>query len=942
MAETLGTIRGQMILDVKQTLAAYTSARQANISTVTALHTGAGALIASGAAMAGVGTIMAAGLLTAVGAAAEFEKKLDYFGAISASTQAEYDAIREKALQLGTDTVYSANEIADSFVELGKAGVGANDIINGIGEAVANLGSAADIPLDTAAVIIMSAVQTFGLSADSAVGVADKLAGAANASIISVEDIGTSLKYAGGVAASLGIPFEDVNTAIALLGQYGIRGSTAGTSLRKMMLSLGGATPKATAALKDLGIITEDGANKFYDAEGSAKPLADIFQTLQEATSGLTDKQKVSALNTIFQNRALASAIGLTTEGAAGFEKMAEAIDKTTAMEVAGKRLDNLSGDLEVLQGNIDTLMITTGSSFQEFARTVIQAVTGIVQAFIDMPAGLQQAILIFMGITGILLILVGTFGMFAGAVLNMIALGIQLAPVFVAIGKAIGIARTAVQLFGLAMTTALGPVGIIITVIALLVGALVWFFTQTEVGKNAWSSFMGFLGEAWANISSTATKVFTDMGTFFSDTWANIVGFFTGAIDFIMGLFFTFHPLGIIIANWGAIVSFFTTLWTNVTTGITNFITGALSFFQALPGNILAFFMALPGMIGYALGFLLGTIVRVFIAIGVWLFTELPLIINNVVTWFAELPGKVGAFLAQLYTDAVLWFTTMGVNIILKVIEMYNGIIQWFQQLPAQVAAFFLDLVARAINTFTSLRDRILIIAANIMLGIINFFRQLPANVARIFNDVVTSITTTFAGALATAIRIASDIKNGIVNGIQGIPGLVTGIFNNVISAIKGVITSAANAVKDFAAGMWEGFKDGLGIHSPSYIEHAMWAITGVVADETDNLKKQVKVIQGLGNGISEVGNNLGVGFGNNFTGDLTSLYSQMSSGKALELQVMNGSMLGSANNQNNQAFETPTVVNNTTTTNQDFTVNNQENPTAWARAVGRELRIG
>src|SRR5690606_12372052 len=150
------------------------------------------------------------------------EKRLDYFAAVSNATQEQYEAISKKALQLGADTSFTANQVAEAFVELGKAGVGTQDILDGIGEAVTNIGAAAEIPLDTAAMIITSALATFNLGADQAIMVADKLTGAANSSILEVEDLGVSLKYVGGIASSLSIPFNDVNTALAILGEAGI------------------------------------------------------------------------------------------------------------------------------------------------------------------------------------------------------------------------------------------------------------------------------------------------------------------------------------------------------------------------------------------------------------------------------------------------------------------------------------------------------------------------------------------------------------------------------------------------------------------------------------------------------------------------------------------------------------------------------------------------
>lgn len=901
MSNTLGTIRGQMILDVKQTLAAYTAARGAHISTVTALHTGAGALTQVGAVMAGAGIAMGAGILYAVDAAAEFEKKLDYFGAVSASTQAEYDAIREKALQLGADTIYSANEIADSFIELGKAGVGAKDIIGGIGEAVANLGSAADIPLDTAAIIIMSAVQTFGLAAEDAVMVADKLAGAANASIVEVEDLGTSLKYAGGVASSLGIPFEDLNTAIALLGTYGIRGSTAGTSLRKIMLSLSGATPKATNALKELGIITEDGTNRFYDAAGSAKPLAEVFQILQDATSGLSDKQKVQYLNAIFQNRALASAIGLTTEGAAGFDKMAAAIDKTTAADVAGKRLNNLSGDIEILKGNLETLAITSGGTMQVFARDVVQGLTEVIQAFIDLPVSTQGFILKAIAIAAVVLTLLGFFGLFAGAILNIIALGIQLAPVFAAMKTAFLVVTGAIKAFSLALLA--NPIGLIIAAIALLVAGLVYFFTQTEVGKQAWSSFMTFLGEAWANIASLAITVWTAVSEFFSGLWTGISSFFTTAVSTIMDLFFNWTPLGIIISNWSGIVQFFVDTWTNIKLGVALFIASVVVFFQELPGKILAFLISLPARVGYIIGFMIGFIVRQFINLGNFIINDVPAMWNAMVAWFQALPMRLATIFLEVYTAVTTWLINLAIAALAKAIEIRDNIVNFLVNLPATVAAFFSDLYNRAVAKLTELAIMAVVKAVAIFNGIRTWIAQLPSMVLGFLISMVAFFQSKFNEAKAKVGQIAADIITNVRNTLTNLPSVVLGILDRVVSAIKGVARKAFNAVKDFASGLWEGFKDGLGINSPSYIEHAMWAITGVIADETDQLKKQVRVVQGLGNGITEMGQNMGFGFGAQLDRDLITLQDQLASAKGLEASFSMGARGTQAGVESTQA---------------------------------------
>ena len=154
------------------------------------------------------------------------------------------------------------------------------------------------------------------------------------------------------------------------------------------------------------------------------------------------------------------------------------------------------------------------------------------------------------------------------------------------AAGKGIMIAGAAAwRVLNAAM--AANPIGLIITAITLLVGALVWFFTQTEVGKVIWAEFTRFLSEAWANIvrffedsvanvtrffseawtniSRFATEAWTNISNFFSGLWDGIVDVFQGAVDWLVDLFLNWTIYGLIIQNWDAIVVFFEEAWANI-----------------------------------------------------------------------------------------------------------------------------------------------------------------------------------------------------------------------------------------------------------------------------------------------------------------------------------------------------------------------------------------
>jgi TP901 family phage tail tape measure protein len=871
MAETVGTIRAQMVLDVRKALENFTAVRLANLQTVTALRTGGGALVIAGAGMAAVGLGILGAFKGAADAAADFERQLDFFGAVSDSTEAEMEAVRLKALELGKDTIFSAGQIADSFVELGKAGVLADDIINGVGEAVANLGAAADIPLDTAANIILSAVQTFGLAAKDSVAVADLLAGAANASIVEVEDLGTSLKYAGGVANSLGIPLNDVVDALGLLGTYGIKGSQAGTSLRQVLVSLGGNSKKAKDELKALGIITKDGTNLFYDAQGSAKPLSEIFQLLQDKTKGYSDEQKVAAFRTIFQNRALATAISLTDSGAAGFAEMNAAISKTSALEVAGKRLNNLSGDVEILKGNLETMAIEVGGEVQNFLRNLVQGLTSVVQWFSDLSPQTQKVIIWLTAFLGVGLTVLGFLTAFAGSILILMSAWTQISAAL-KLGAAL-LKATAVAQWALNSALLANPITWIVVAVIALIAVFVLLWKNNEGFRNFFIGVWNAIKTAVAavidwfrGLPAWFAMVWDTISAKVSEVWNNIIAFFTSIPERIMSFFMNWTLPGLLIQHWDSIWATIQSVWNNI-----------LTFFQELPGKVLEFVKELPRMLGEIIGFAIGTVLRLLIEFGQKAWEVITTAFNNVVNFFKELPGKVKAIFNQVKDWATERIIAFSVAAITKVREIYNGIIDWFQKLPGRVRDLFVQVRDWAIAKITEFSIAAIAKARAIYNGVIDWFVKLPGRIRDAFIDAKDWAVQKFNEMKTRAVEIAKNIYTTIRDEIQKIPGKVKEIFLDAIQKVKDLIGTAKKAVTDFAGGLWDGFKDGLGIHSPSYIEEAMWQITDVVGTETDRMAKQVRTIQGLGNNITEVGNHMGEGFDATLTDSLNSVQLQM-----------------------------------------------------------------
>lgn len=344
------------------------------------------------AAVAGIGGLAAA-LTGAVTAAAGFEQQMSAIRAVSGASASELAALEQAALDLGANTSFSAREAAEGIEELVKAGVSIQDVIGGAAAGALSLAAAGGVKVAEAAELASNAMNVFGLKGADMAHVADVIAGAANASAISVTEYRYALAASGAVAATVGVNFEDLSTAIALMGNAGIKGSDAGTSLKTMLLNLSPSSKAATTAMRELGIITKDGANQFFTAEGKAKSLAEIAGVLQQATAGLTEEQRLNALQTIFGTDAIRAAAVMAKAGAAGFTELAASIAKVTADEVARERLNNFAGSLEQLKGSVGTAAITVGKEFLPVLKDLTDTLTGLVNGTLpSLKTGAEQA----------------------------------------------------------------------------------------------------------------------------------------------------------------------------------------------------------------------------------------------------------------------------------------------------------------------------------------------------------------------------------------------------------------------------------------------------------------------------------------------------------------------------------------------------------------------
>jgi TP901 family phage tail tape measure protein len=824
---------------------------------------------ASKAALVG-GLAIAGGFALAVNSAADFEQGLANIRAVSGATGDQMDAIRKKALQLGADTSFSAKEAAGAIEELAKAGVSLPDILNGAADATVALAAAGGIALPEAATIAANAMNQFALSAKDLPKVADLIAGAANASAIDVSQFGFSLAQVGAVAHLAGVSFGDTATAIALLGNAGIVGSDAGTSLKSVFQNLIPTTKQQIELSKQLGLITKDGSNAFFDASGKVKSLADVSQVLQNATKNLTKEQKLAALGTLFGSDAIRGAAILAENGAEGFNKMADAMDKVKAADVAAIKMDTLKGKLDSFKGSLETAGIVIGTTLLPALTKIVKYVTSLVNAFTSLDPSTQRIILTIIGVVGAILLLV--------AVTYKI---IKVIEVFKVVWAALNIEF----LFS--------PIGLIIIAIIALVAIIVLIATKTTWFQSIWHAVWGFLKTIGAWFAGPFAGFFVDawnkvwnffkaigawfagpFAGFFVKLWNNIVsiwnaiyGFFAAIVNRIVGVFMAFWnvvssvigffaPLfkavfGLIVSvvqlAWSiitALIQVGITFWSAIISAVLNFIVARWNEAWALVSAII---QAVWGFIG---PYIIGTIQNVRAGIEAvlnWVIGAWNATWNFLASVIQAVWGFIGPYVIST-VEAIRTGITIAWNFIRNfLVGTWNFIVSAVTTVWNGISAFFGFIWNGIVSIFTSARDRVV--------AIINGIKAIVDRIRGFFNDLrnaaaggtdsliafVKGIPGKILGAIgnlgASLFSKGRDLIQGLINGIKGMGGRIRdaliGLLPGPLKSMAGMLGLASPSKLFKKWGIWtvQGFINGI-TSMYSGLQDAMASVANVAAN--------------------------------------------------------------------------------------------------------------
>lgn len=350
--------------------------------------------LASMAAKVGAATAALSGL--AVKSFADFDSAMSGVAAASRETGENLQALRDKALELGSQTAFSASQAAEGIDNLSRAGVATADILSGgIGGAL-DLAAAGAMEVGQAAEYAAIAMNQFKLKGSDVPHVADLLAAGAGKAMGDVKDFGDALKQSGLVASQFGLSIEETVGGLSAFAQAGLIGSDAGTSFKAMLVALANPAGKTAETMKEMGIAA-------YDANGNFIGLAELAGRLQEKLGNVSDATRQQALAQIFGNDALRAASILYEEGKEGIEGWIEAVDESGyAAEQARIMQDNLRGDLVKLGSAWGGLMINMGEVADGPLRGITQRLTEFVAQLSETPGAATVMMAAVTGLAGL------------------------------------------------------------------------------------------------------------------------------------------------------------------------------------------------------------------------------------------------------------------------------------------------------------------------------------------------------------------------------------------------------------------------------------------------------------------------------------------------------------------------------------------------------------
>ena len=330
--------------------------------------------------------------------AADFEETMSTVEALSGASADEMEELNAMAKELGATTKFTATESAEAMTYMAMAGWDASEMLSGM-DGVLQLAAASGEDLALVSDIVTDNLTAFGLTAADTAHFSDVLAAAATNSNTSVSIMGETFKNCAAIAGSLNYSIDDVAVAVGLMANAGVKGSNAGTALKNTFNGLLSGVTLTGSALGEYEFTA-------VKADGTMKDFASTIEELRGCFDQMTEAERVENAQAIAGERTYNGLLAILNATDEEYASLSASIADCSgaAATMAAIKLDNLNGELTLMNSAWDALKTTIGEQFIPEMRTLYGVGTDVfsmLDGFVQQNPGLVKGFTLFIGVIG-------------------------------------------------------------------------------------------------------------------------------------------------------------------------------------------------------------------------------------------------------------------------------------------------------------------------------------------------------------------------------------------------------------------------------------------------------------------------------------------------------------------------------------------------------------